>query len=350
MGENIVRSFLGLVGVIIFLIIIFPIIILFTWDEDINKDMVDQIKIDNKKNDIVDSLDLSVDIYDTETKNIISMDFEEYIKGVVAGEMPAKFEEEALKAQSVAARTYAISKIIAYNNGYRPEEHPEAPLCNTIHDQVWYSEEKLLELHGKEWVDKLFPKIEQAVDNTKGEIISYDGQIISEPLFHSSSGGMTEASEEVFASAEPYLRPVESPYETASPSVKDNFKISIEDFIKKLNGKYSNINITKENIEKRIELLERTSTGRVDKLKIGTITMTGRELRELFGFNSTNFTITINKDKNEVIIETLGNGHGVGMSQWGANGMAEKGSDYKEILKHYYTGVEILPIDNSMLQ
>lgn len=333
------------------LTLVFPLVILLTWDGDIKGGIIDKISTnDNEEKEIVDSLNVNVDIYDVSKKKVITMELEEYINGVVSGEMPAKFEEEALKAQAVAARTYAISKIIAYNKGYRSEEHPEAPLCNTTHTQVWYSEEKLLELHGKDWMDNSFPKIEQAVNNTKGEIISYDGDIISDPLFHSSSGGMTEASEAVFASAKPYLRPVDSPYEGESPSVKENFKVSIDEFIKKLKNKYPSINITKENIGEKIELLERTSTGRVDKLKIDTVIMTGRELREIFGFNSTNFTITINKEKGEVIIETLGNGHGVGMSQWGANGMAEKGSEYKEILKHYYTGVEILPIDKAMIE
>lgn len=345
------KSFLQLVGFITLLTLVLPIFILFIWNGDIDGGLENNVSNkDEVKEEIVDSLDLNVDIYDTQKKKVITMELEEYIKGVVSGEMPAKFEEEALKAQSVAARTYAISKISAYNKGNRADNHPDAPLCNSTHCQVWYGEDKLLELHGSEWMDASFTKIEQAVDNTKGQIISYQGDIISDPLFHSSSGGMTEASEAVFASAKPYLRPVESPYEGESPSIKQNFEISIDEFISKLKNKYPKLNISKENISEKIELVKRTNTGRVDKLKIDGLDMTGRELREIIGFNSTNFNITIDKSKNKMIIETMGNGHGVGMSQWGANGMAEKGSKYKEILKHYYTGVEIVQVNKEMIE
>ncbi|MBS4538317.1 stage II sporulation protein D [Clostridium sp. D2Q-11] len=344
------RSLLALIGFILLITLIFPIIILATWNGEIEEKEIKEIKeiTDVKNQDIVDSKELTVDIYDKETKKVINMTLEEYIKGVVAGEMPAEFEVEALKSQSVAARTYAISRMIQYKEGH--PEHPNAPLCNTIHCQVWYSKDKLLELHSQEWYDKYWGKIEQAVKDTKGEILTYEGKIITEPLFHSSSGGMTEASEEVFSSAKPYLRPVESPYEGESPSIRDNFKISIDKFISKLKEKYPTINITKDNIEDKIDLIEKTSTGRISKIRIDNVVMSGRDLRTLFGFKSTNFTITVIPKDNEIIIQTIGNGHGVGMSQWGANGMAEKGSNYKEILKHYYTGVEILQVTKEMMK
>lgn len=342
------RSLLGLVGFILLITLIFPLIILVTWDGEIEGNRLKEVKIDEKDQQIVDSKDLSVNIYISKTKEIVNMNLEEYIKGVVAGEMPAEFEVEALKAQSVAARTYAISRMLQYKDSH--PEHPGAALCDTTHCQVWYSNERLIELHSQEWYDKYWGKIEQAVNDTKGEVLTYEGKIITDPLFHSSSGGMTEASEEVFSSAKPYLRPVESPYEGESPSLNEEFIISIDDFISKLKDKYPTISLTKDTIDKKIDLVEKSSTGRISKLRIDNVVMSGRDLRTLMGFNSTNFTITVLPKDNNVIIETVGNGHGVGMSQWGANGMAEKGSKYNEILKHYYTGVDILEVTQDMMK
>lgn len=341
------RSLFGLIGFIIVITLIIPLIILFTWNGN-----GENMKVADENNDvvkeIVDSKELTVDVYDKDTKKVVNMLVEEYIKGVVSGEMPAKFEMEALKAQAIAARTYSISRMLQYKDGH--PDHPEAPLCNDVHCQVWYSKDKLIELHSQEWYDNYWEKIEQAVNDTKGEILTYDGKIIDDPLFHSSSGGMTEASEEVFSTARPYLRSVDSPYEGESPSVKEDFIISIEDFISKIKGKYPSIDITKDNLDDKIDLVEKSETGRINKVRIDNVVMSGSELRTLFGFNSTNFTLTVVPNDNNIVIGTMGNGHGVGMSQWGANGMAEKGSNYIEILKHYYTGVEVLKVDKSMIE
>ncbi|MBS4536433.1 stage II sporulation protein D [Clostridium sp. D2Q-14] len=344
------KSLIGIIGFVIVITLIIPMIILFTWNEDGKEEKIVEENEENKVEnmDIVDSEELSVDIYDTSKKEVENMLLEEYVKGVVAGEMPAKFELEALKAQAVAARTYSISRIVQFKDGH--PDHPKAPLCNDVHCQVWYSKDKLIELHSQEWYDKYWKKLEQAVEDTKGEILTYDDKIVTDPLFHSSSGGMTEASEEVFSTARPYLRPVDSPYEEGSPSLTEEFTISIDDFISKLKEAYPTIDITKDNIEDKIDLVEKSDTGRINKVRIDNVVMSGKELRTLFGFNSTNFNINVIPKENKIIVKTVGNGHGVGMSQWGANGMAEKGSNYVEILKHYYTDVEILKVDKSMIE
>ncbi|RKD31539.1 stage II sporulation protein D [Thermohalobacter berrensis] len=313
---------------IIFITVIIPIALIKGYD---------LVMKDEKKIERVEE-EYTVKVYNTKTGKVQKMKLEEYIKGVVAAEMPAAFHIEALKAQAVAARTYAVYKMEKYPNG--DPDHPQAPLCNDVHCQAWLSMEELLDRHSQDWMDKYWGKIEAAVEDTKGEIITYNGKPI-EPLYHSTSGGMTEDSEAVFANALPYLRSVESPYEDGAPRLRDTVEMAMDEFIGKIEGKYPNIKLTKETLPHRIKLIERSESGRILKLQIDNQIVTGREIRELFGLNSTNFTITIVKDEDKIKIETVGYGHGVGMSQWGANGMAKKGSTYREILKHYYTGVEI---------
>ncbi len=278
-----------------------------------------------------------VQVYDVNKKAVIEIEIEEYIKGVVAGEMPAEFEREALKAQAVAARTYLLYKL--KKNTVNPDEHKDAPICSGIHCQVYYSKDMLLEKFTQAWFDKYWTKIENAVESTKGELLSYDNKII-EPLFHSTSGGKTENSEEVFGSFMPYLRSVESPYEDAAPKLNASITIPIDEFIKKLSDEYGINDLNASNLKTKISLLEMSEGGKIKSLKISDKTLTGREIRSLYSLNSANFKFIQSKDNIQIV--TTGYGHGVGMSQYGANGMAANGYNYEDILKHYYTGVEII--------
>ncbi len=297
----------------------------------------DTIEPEIEKRDIVQS-DTLVKLYIQETRKIETMELEEYVKGVVAGEMPAAFEMEALKAQAVAARAYAIAKINAFGDAGQ-DSHPGAPLCNTVHCQVWYSKDQLRELKEKNWMRDYWPRIEKAVDETEGLIITFENKPVDQPLYHSTSGGKTENSEDVFASAVPYLRSVESPYEQRAPYFTDDTTVSISTFVSKIKAKYKDSNITTSNVASSLKLIERSEGGRIRKLEVGNKVLTGREIRDLLGLRSANFKITING--NDMTFTTIGYGHGVGMSQWGANGMAEQGYTYDQILKHYYTGVEV---------
>lgn len=278
-----------------------------------------------------------VQVYDVNKDEIMDIEIEEYVKGVVAGEMPASFELEALKAQAVAARTYVLYRI-KKNTGYI-EQHKGAPICNGIHCQVHYSKEMLIEKFSQDWYDKYWSKIEDAVDSTKGQILCYDKKVI-EPLFHSTSGGRTENSEDVFSAFMPYLRSVESPYEEESPKFNASVTIPVSEFIKKLNEEYKIDDLTAKNLKSKISLVEVSEGGKIKELKIGDKTLTGREIRTLYNLNSARFRFI--QSNNSIEIITTGYGHGVGMSQYGANGMAAKGHNYEEILKHYYTGVDIL--------
>lgn len=278
-----------------------------------------------------------IKVYNNKTNEVMVIDFEEYLKGVVASEMPAEFNIEALKAQGITARTYLLYRLKKYPNGQ--PEHMDAPICTGIHCQVWNSKDELIKSHAEGWYENYWSKIEEAVNTTRGQILVYDNKII-EPLYHSTSGGRTENSEDVFSAAVPYLRSVESPYEEESPRLNNSIKITTSEFINKIESVYGDMNITESNLDEKIVLGDVSEGGKIKTIIIDNTEISGREIRSLFNLNSTNFSFI--QSGNQIEILTSGYGHGVGMSQWGANGMAGNGYNYKEILKHYYTGVEIV--------
>lgn len=326
--------------VVLIVIILIPSIIVKTFNFVPKENKLGRKNIEYHEEEVPENeeFDGYIKIYDTRNQQVIEMALEEYVKGVVAAEMPAEFHIEALKAQAVASRTYAISRTINYKEGH--PDHIEAPLCTGIHCQAYLTLEELKNIHAKDWEEKYWPKIEEAVDSTKGQVLYYRDEII-EPLYHSTSGGMTENALDVFATDLPYLRAVESPYEEEAPKFRSLITMTGDEFINKLIKKYPGSNITKDNIGEKIKLVEKTQSGRIKKLAIDGSVINGKEIRELFDLNSTNFKISFNPKTNIIDIETIGYGHGVGMSQWGANGMAKKDKSYEAILKHYYTGVEL---------
>jgi len=160
--------------------------------------------------------------------------------------------------------------------------------------------------------------------------------LVEQPLFHSSSGGKTENSEDVFVTAVPYLRSVDSLYEEGATHQEDTITMSLSDFAKKVEKSYGKAGTINANT---IKVTSRSEGGRVDTIQVGNLNLTGRNIRDLLGLSSANFTISYNG--NNMILTSTGYGHGVGMSQWGANGMAQAGYDYQDILKHYYSGVDV---------
>ncbi len=278
-----------------------------------------------------------INVYNLKTNDVMVIDFEEYLKGVVASEMPAEFNAEALKAQAVTARTYLLYRLKKYPNGQ--PDHMGAPVCTGTHCQVWTSKEDLIASHEQGWYEQYWGKIEETVNSTHGQILTYEDKII-EPLFHSTSGGRTENSEDVFSASVPYLRSVESPYEAEAPKLHGSVKMTVDEFINKIKSAYGNLNITRDNLNEKIKLGEVSEGGKVKTIFIDNTEITGRELRSLFNLNSANFSFIQSGDQIEIL--TTGYGHGVGMSQWGAEGMADEGYNYKDILKHYFTGVEVV--------
>lgn len=253
---------------------------------------------------------------------IVKLNLEDYVIGVLAGEMPISFEEEALKAQAVVARTYALRRVLYNNSDY--------DVVDTTKNQVYLDDDYLKDKWGNNY-DKYMKKIRKAVNETAHEYIFYNDKVI-DAMFFSTSVGKTENSEEIFPNELPYLRSVASTWdEKVSPVFKENYKFTLKKFYELLGLNYS------ENM--KIEKTSITSTGRIKEIKINNKTFTGTQVQQLLGLRSNYFEIK--QGKGEISIETKGYGHGVGMSQYGANGMAKEGYNYKKIINHYYQNVEI---------
>lgn len=248
----------------------------------------------------------------------IELELETYLIGVVAAEMPAEFHEQALMSQAIIARTYAL-KAISQNKVLTDDESTQSYKDPTELQKMWGSK-----------YDAYYNKIKKAVDNTKGIYLSYKGSYI-EAVYHSTSNGQTEDAKNVWGNSFPYLISVKSPYDTTNKSFTYTKKFSYSSISKLLND-----NITPET---EIIILAKTEGNRVKTISINNKTYTGLKIRSSLGLRSTDFVIE--QLPEEVIITTKGYGHGVGLSQYGANGMAQNGSSYQEILKHYYKGVTI---------
>jgi len=252
---------------------------------------------------------------------IVNIPLEEYVLGVVAAEMPATFHEEAIKAQAVATRTYTMSKL----NENRLYDVTGA-------DQAYITKAEMALKWGEEYqiyYDKLF----QVVAKTINEVMTYDNKIIT-AFYFAMSNGYTEDCELVFKASEPYLQSVESKWEDDTInkfSVTNHYPK--KEFCSKLKIQCNDVVIT--NIEKSL-------SNRVNKLSINSKVFTGIQIRNLLSLRSTDFTIIINQ--NTVEVTTKGYGHGVGLSQYGANGMAKDNYKYQDILKYYYQGIEIITI------
>ena len=256
----------------------------------------------------------------------------DWLPGVVAGEMPASFEPEALKAQAVAARTY-----IMYAMGREKPAHPEADVCDDPGCCKAHStDEALRENWGGDY-DANMQKILSAVRSTDGEYMSYGGEVI-QAVFHSSSAGRTEDSAAIWQ-AEPYLVSVESP-ETADdvPNYVSSVTVSPEDFRETVLAAHPEAEFG-EDPAFWLGAAVHDASGRVESVDIGGAQVPGTELRTLFELRSTAFALDYTAEG--FLFTVTGYGHGVGMSQYGANVMAQDGADYEEILTHYYPGAEL---------
>ena len=262
-----------------------------------------------------------------EKKNIIeTIPLEEYIVGVLAGEMPISFEIEALKAQAVASRSYALNKIA--NN-----KDKEYDVVDTIMNQVYLDNDYLKSVWENTYVTKI-NKLKTAVNETFGEYLDYNGSIVN-AMFFSTSNGYTEDSKNVFGFEAAYLKSVNSPWdEETSTAFNSSKEISLQEFYEKLNLPYQE--------KLTVEITKRSPTNRILNLKINNQDFASRELYNKLSLKSTDFVIIQNGSN--IIIKTKGYGHGVGMSQYGALGMAKQGKTYEEILSHYYKDTKIKKI------
>lgn len=301
----------------------------------------DSVEVSAKQNsNIIINGNSTVKVYITESGQIEEVPLEDYICGVVSNEMPANFEKEALKAQAVAARTYLASK---KNN--KCSLGQGADICDSTHCQVYTSKERRLEKWDENYAEQYWNKIKEAVEETAGQVLSYQGELVLYPQFFSTSSGQTENSEDVYLGQIPYLRSVVSTGEESAPKYNSEKTVALNDFVNILNSNFSNLNVDKDDIKNSFQIESRSEAGGVIKLKINNIEIKGTDFRKVLSLNSTNFNYEISGDN--IIFSCRGYGHGVGMSQWGANAMAKNGSSYEDILKHYYTGIEITSLEFS---
>ena len=250
--------------------------------------------------------------------SVINLNMTDYLIGVVSSEMPASFNFEALKAQSVLARTYALK---AKQTGKK--------LTDTVSTQSYIDMDQMKNKWGKSF-NTYYNKIKNAVENTNGEYLSYNGNYI-EALYHSTNNGKTESSLDVFGNYYPYLISVSSEYDKNASSYLRTINMPLDTISNKLG-----LNLNNDSV---ISILSYTDGGNIKEININGNNFSGKKVRELLGLRSADFDISISD--NNANITTRGYGHGVGMSQYGANGMANAGYSYKDILSHYYPGTTL---------
>ena len=302
-----------------FIVFLFVFILLVTsYQHDIKKEEVKEEKkiekIDNNKQTInIKNVDI---IYNDK---IVNLPLEEYVIGVVACEMPASFDIEALKSMAVAARTFALYKVTT-NKNYK--------LSTTTKDQCYISVDKMKN-NWKNNFDRNYTKIKKAVSETENQYMTYNDKVIIS-FYFSISNGYTENCENVFAQKLDYLKSVDSSWDSEYDYKEKEVKISVKDFLNKLSIDSSSINSIK---------IDRSKTNRISKITVNGKSFKGTKFRTLLSLRSTD--LDIKYDDKYVYIKSKGYGHGVGMSEYGANAMANKGYKYDEILKYYYTGITI---------
>lgn len=276
----------------------------------------------------------TIKLLHTSNKKVEDIKLDEYLYGVVSAEMPASFEEEALKAQAVVARTYTLYKIVNNN-----KKHGDSDICDSSNCcQAWISKEDRLAKWDEENRNTYWNKIVNAVNSTQGKIITYDGKPIN-AFFHANSGGATEVPVNVWGgTGYPYLQTVTTSGEDAYSQYDSKVTITKKEFEEKIKKEHSDFKIDFEEKES-IKIKEYTDGNRVKTIKVGNLELSGVEIRTIFGLRSANFKITIEGES--VNFQVVGYGHGVGMSQTGADSLAKQGKNYKDIIKHYYTGVKI---------
>lgn len=265
---------------------------------------------------------------DTDINNIKTNNLDEYITGVLAAEMPVSFEEEALKAQAIAARTYAYRRIDDINS----------EIDSSSIGQAYNSIDEMKQKWGDNFKE-YYEKIKSAVYSTSGIIMTYEGEAI-EAVFHSTSAGITETAENVWGNSLPYIKSVESKVDEQAPNFTYTTSISNKDFINKIHTYLPDAD--KSQIIQSFSIKSVSAAGYVLEVSVCGKTISGKDIRTMFNLRSTNFTIKKNNDS--VDFTTKGYGHGAGLSQYGANFMALDGSSYEDILNHYYSNIKFTKI------
>jgi len=278
------------------------------------------------------------------TNEVIAMDINDYLRGVVASEMPAAYNIEALKAQAIVARTYTYRKMLENVEG------PEIDMCDDFnHCQAFYNKEKLFSI----WTNRGFDdatkidywdRVNEAVVSTQNQVITYKGEYIK-AFFHASSPIKTENIDQIWGGIKiPYLVSVDNveyeDYSNRNSEVTISFSNLEKQICEKVDSTFVLSKI--DNLKEKIKINSYTTSGRVKDISVGSLVISAEKLRIIFGLKSTQFELNVTD--NDIVFKVTGYGHGVGMSQVGANYLADNGNSYLDIIKHYYTGVEVITI------
>lgn len=268
-------------------------------------------------------------IFDLETETVSEVSFSDYVKGAIASEMGADFESEALVAQGVAAFSCGLyQQRIHFAADYDFSAAPDKKLG-------YMTEEKAKEVYGKNFEEK-WAVISAAAEKAMKYVLTYEGEPAL-AVYHAISNGMTESSENAWGGTVPYLVSVESPGDISHPDYETTVSFSYDEVLSALNKNGAGLNGSYP--EEWFKGAERTESGYVDKIIIGAATFSGEKIRSIFNLRSADFDAEYKND--EFIFTVRGYGHGVGLSQVGANYMAKEGADFEEILSHYYPGTEL---------
>ena len=275
--------------------------------------------------------------YRADQKKVVVMELEEYLVGVLLAEMPSSFEMEALKAQAVIARTYTLHQMRSLGGSGCDRSPAPADICSdSTHCQAWLDPVEAVVEWGPE-SEGFLERIRQAITETSGEVAVYQGKLI-EAVYHSTCGGRTEASHALWSGgALPYLQSVNCPYCKHSPHYREDLLIPFTRLAAALPQDITLPVASGENLP--LEIASETPGGRVAALKINGSLIEGKELRQLLGLPSTAFTWDIKEEG--LLVHTRGQGHGVGLCQYGADGAAREGKNYRQIIMFYYPGAEV---------
>lgn len=324
-----------------FIVVCFMSIILFFLNMYINtKSNKNDNKLDDK-NIIEYKANQTIRVKMHKTGEVIAMDINDYLRGVVPSEMPPSYNIEALKAQAIVARTYTYRKMISYAEGEGVD------ICDDhTHCQAFFDKETLFSIwknrgFSDELIKEYWSKVNEAVVSTQNQVITYNGEYIK-AFFHASSPRSTEDISQIWGGESlPYLVSVENKENEEYENRTSEVCVKFEDYISKIKEKY-NTQITYEDIKNTI-VFDYTISGRVKNIKTGNVMISAENLRVMFGLKSTDFVMELNDDS--INFKVTGYGHGVGMSQVGANTYANEGYSYIDIIKHYYTGVDIKTLE-----
>ena len=288
--------------------------------------------------------DIPLRVYMHEMDKIVQISLEDYVKGVVAAEMPAEFDREALKAQAVAARTYAVKQMGSFGGTGLPNR-PGADISTDYREnQAWISEAQAKQRWGSTKSDMYWKKISYAVDDTRGQILTFNNDPIH-AVFHSTSGDHTASAQEIWGFDFPYLQSVPCRWDQKAPRYNDARQWSLTDVENRLDPEAGVLAAVKSGNTAVAQILNRTASGRVDTIRIGSKTFSGLTVRDKLELRSNNFIVEQKGD--QLIFKTTGYGHGVGLCQYGAQGMALEGRDYRQIVTYYYQGVALKNIHGS---